>query len=59
MEKLYSDDDLRNIIDNEGLGYAVQWYLSADRIEDKDTADLWREAKKALDNLSLHLGLDM
>ena len=36
--------DVADIVDNEGLGYAVQDYMSADSIEDEELAKLWDEA---------------
>lgn len=43
--------EVRDIVENEGLGYAVQHYMSAESIADPSIAKRWREAKKALDLL--------
>jgi hypothetical protein len=58
MGKKYSDDDLKDIIEMEGLEYAVRHYLNSEKIADSDTRDLWRQAEEALNRLVLHLGLD-
>jgi len=55
MKEKFSDQDLRDLIDNEGLGYAVYGYLSADRVEDPYTALLWSNAYVALAALDKHL----
>lgn len=54
----YSDKDLRNIIEDEGLDYAVRFYLSEECIEDEDTQKLWRQARIALEKLAAHLELE-
>lgn len=58
MEEKYSDETLVDIIEEEGLGYAVQYYVNPDKIKNSDTYDLWKAAKEALNNLCLHLGID-
>lgn len=47
------------IVDSEGLGYAVQDYLSHDDIADVDLADAWRRAKEALDEIDAILEVEM
>lgn len=42
-------EDLKIIINTEGIGYAIQYYISAKEIEDKELARLWKRAKKLLD----------
>lgn len=49
---LYTNEDLAAVVDNEGLGYAVQHYLAAERIADPEVRKLWQEAADALDRLS-------
>lgn len=34
--KLYSKEEVKEITESEGLGYAVQHYLNHERIEDKE-----------------------
>jgi len=57
MEHKYTDEELVEIIDMEGLDYSVQYYLSADKIESAETAALWVETKIALTRLQQHLGI--
>lgn len=55
----YSIEDVANIVDNEGLEYAILHYLNDDNIDDSTPrgrvlARLWRDAKahlQAIDNL--------
>ena len=57
MIDTYDDEELKDIIDNEGFGYAVQYYLNPEKIECEDTKRLWIEAAKAMDALAEHLAL--
>ena len=54
MDK-YTNGDAVDIIENEGLGYAVQHYCTGDYFKDPQTAKLWDEASNALNALSLYL----
>lgn len=56
----YSNDELIDIIDNEGLGYAVYGYLNPnpEKFEDPITLELWYKAHVALKDLAEHLGLE-
>jgi hypothetical protein len=45
----------KSIIDNEGIGYAVQSYCDAYYFEDPVTRELWRNAKSSLDKLAEYL----
>lgn len=56
--KLWSDEDLYNLVQNEGLSYAVQYYLNPDKIESEETKKLWLNAREALNALSKHLDVD-
>lgn len=47
--KKYSIKQIAEIVNNEGLGYAVQNYLGADEIKDKALATEWKKAKDSLD----------
>ena len=47
-DKKLSIEEVADIINSEGLGYAVHGYLDADQIEDPELAKLWREADAAL-----------
>lgn len=44
-------EELAQIVDSEGLGYAVQHYLSADKIEDEELSRLWKEAGELLNKI--------
>lgn len=50
-EEKYSIEQVADAVEGEGLGYALQTYLSADKIEDEDLARLWRIAKEAPDGI--------
>lgn len=53
----YSNKEARDIIESEGVGYAVQHYISGDSFKDKKTAELWNKAEAALNELEEHLGI--
>ncbi len=55
MVKL-SIEDVFDVIEKEGFGYAIQCYLSADRIEDERLKQLWSEAKERLDEIERIIG---
>lgn len=55
MADLYSNGDAVDIIENEGLGYAVQNYTSGDSFKDPETKRLWNEADAALTTLVAYL----
>jgi hypothetical protein len=52
---LKSNAEVAAIIESEGLGYAIQCYMSADSIEDKVLATYWEEAKEVLDKIEEYL----
>ena len=41
-------EEVGNIVKSEGLGYAIQNYLGAEKIQDKELSKLWKEAELAL-----------
>lgn len=41
----YTIDEVADIIEEEGIGYAIQKYLSAKNIADPKLADMWRRAR--------------
>ena len=47
--------EARQIIENEGIGYAVQSYIDGDEFKDPETRKLWNEADKALSDLESYL----
>ena len=58
MSDKYDDFEVRDIVENEGLDYAVRHYMTADHCENPKTAELWGAAEKALNTLAKHLHLD-
>jgi len=40
-----------DVVETEGLGYAVQYHTGYESIADKDLAKYWKQAKEALDNI--------
>lgn len=44
----YSNEDLREIIEQEGLGYAIMHYVSSGNIQDETVAMWWKKASEAL-----------
>jgi hypothetical protein len=55
MSKKYTVEEVAEIVQSEGLGYAVQNFLSASRIEDPELADKWRRARQLLDEIEDYL----
>lgn len=51
----YTNGEVVEIIENEGLDYAVRHYCDADSIKDPETSALWAEAAGSLDRLVEHL----
>jgi hypothetical protein len=47
----HSISEIAGIIENEGLGYAIQSYIKASSIKDEDLADMWERAKELLDEI--------
>lgn len=45
------NEEVKAIIEDEGLGYAVQSYMDEDSIEDPELAKAWKEARAALDKI--------
>jgi hypothetical protein len=54
----YTNGDAMNILDNEGVGYAVQHYCSGCDFKDPETAKLWTAADHALTTLVEYLERD-
>lgn len=51
----YTIDDAASIIEEEGIGYAVQSYIGHESFEDSKLRKLWRNAEKALDELQEYI----
>ena len=58
MSDQMNDVRVREVIEQEGLDYAVRHYMRSDHIQNPVTAALWKSAADALDALAEHLGLD-
>lgn len=50
-----TNGDAADIIENEGLDYAVMHYCSGDEFKDPETRRLWDAADKALEALCAYL----
>lgn len=50
MENL-SLQDVAEIVESEGLGYAVTGYMSHESIADKDLKELWKQASEILSKI--------
>lgn len=48
----YTNADLADIIEDEGLGYAVTEYVSVERIEDPTMRALWEHAHSTLGTIA-------
>lgn len=51
-----SNKKAKQIIDNEGVGYAVQHYIDGSEFSDPQTVKLWNKACSSLDDLEEYLG---
>jgi hypothetical protein len=47
-DKKFTNHDVKVIINNEGIGYAIQHYCSYKDIKDKQMSDLWKQARNIL-----------
>lgn len=56
-EKL-SNDDVKNEIEIEGLGYAVSCCIRAEEIADPKLAEMWKKAGEALGEIEKYLGIE-
>lgn len=50
-----TNEDILGIVENEGLDYAIQHYLSPSDIEDPTLKEIWTKAKIYLDKVSAFL----
>lgn len=44
----YTIEEIKDIVESEGLGYAIMEYVEAKKIEDPNLAELWRDAYDSL-----------
>jgi hypothetical protein len=54
-DELYTRAEAASIVENEGLAYAVQHYIRADKFKDPELRRLWQAANDALDELEAYL----
>lgn len=50
-KKMLSNSQVFDIVESEGLGYAIQFYMNEEKIADKELAKYWKQAKDAIDNI--------
>ena len=55
MKELLTNEEVAQIIENEGMGYAIMWYLNAVNIEDPKLASLWQQTSVLLRKIEKHL----
>lgn len=55
--RTYSNEQLKDIIEQEGLGYAIHCYAGAESIEDPEVKAAWEKASRAMTEISELLGL--
>jgi len=51
MSDKHSIEEVAQIVDCEDLGYAIEAYLGAERIEDEELANLWKTAAGILQRI--------
>lgn len=54
-DRNYTNGVAVDIIENEGVGYAVQHYIDGDAFKDPETVRLWKAADKGLKDLCEYL----
>lgn len=52
----YTNEDVLDIVENEGLEYAILDYMTLDDIEDEELRELCKEAEGALGRVQKKLG---
>lgn len=50
--KKYTLQEVADIVDTEGLGYAITDYTGSDSIEDEELSKLWKEAEEVLGKIN-------
>lgn len=48
-------NDVKEIVEYDGLGYSIQNGISHDNIADETLASLWREARAIMEDIALYL----
>jgi hypothetical protein len=57
-EPKLTNDQVRDIIEHEGLGYAIADYLPASRIKSKRLAEMWQVAADVMNEIRKELKLE-
>lgn len=57
MEKL-SNEQVKAIVESEGISYAVTEYLSPFNILDKELSELWSNVATSLKDILKYLGIE-
>lgn len=52
-----TNEEIFYYVEDEGLGYSVQYGISGDDFEDKELKRLWGAARIAMDNLQAYLDI--
>jgi hypothetical protein len=52
------NDEVINLIENEGIGYAVMCYTDGSSFEDEKLRQLWAQARESLEAINDYLGTD-
>lgn len=55
MKQKLTIKDLIPIIENEGLAYSINNYLSHEQIKDTTLADLWKKAQEAFEAVGQYI----
>lgn len=55
MKRTFNNQQVADLIMDEGIGYAVRDYLSPDSIEDEELRKLWLDAFNALNAIEIKL----
>jgi hypothetical protein len=57
MGKRKTLDEMRDIVESEGIGYAIQHYISHEDVA-PEIADAWQRAASAMDDIEQALRLN-
>ena len=58
MNDKYTVEQVADIVEMEGLGYAIEGYLGAENIEDLELAARWHTAQEAMKRIREIIGDD-
>ena len=58
MSEKMSIREVADLVENEGIGYAIECYLGADEIEDENLRDKWRRVGVLIGEIREILGVD-